>query len=498
MRASVCILTWLVLFVPCQASVIYVDVNTPDDNDGSSWTKAYKYLQDALADANSSGDVNEILVAQGTYKPDQNSTEPSGSGDREATFLLVNGVALRGGYAGFGEAEPNARDVAAYETILSGDLFGNDVDVNDPCDLFAEPTRAENSYHVIMAKAVDSNTVLEGFTITAGRANGFSDLSGGGMYNVSGSPMLANCIFSGNFAMVGGGIENYSGNSILTNCRLSRNWASLTGGGMDNYNGSPEMTNCTFAGNAARDIGGGGITNNSGNLTLTNCILWDNMAYREDAFGYVFGGGGILNIESGNLTLTNCILWDNMSYSDGNEIALFYLSTVDVRYCDVNGGVADIYDDGSGTVNWGSGNIDVDPCFADANNGDFHLQSHAGRWDSNSKSWVKDNVTSLCIDAGNPACTLLDEPDDANNIRINMGAYGGTAEASKSPAAWSLLADMNNDGLVDYNDLVIFSYYWLEPGNCIQITGDLNRNQFVDSFDFALFANDWLARTVWY
>ncbi|GAG47885.1 unnamed protein product, partial [marine sediment metagenome] len=44
---------------------IYVDANTPDNNDGSSWAKAYKYLQDALADANSSGDVNEIWVAQG-------------------------------------------------------------------------------------------------------------------------------------------------------------------------------------------------------------------------------------------------------------------------------------------------------------------------------------------------------------------------------------------------------------------------------------------------
>lgn len=50
----------LLLAVPCQARTIFVDANTPDNNDGSSWAKAYKYLQDAFADANSTGDVNEI------------------------------------------------------------------------------------------------------------------------------------------------------------------------------------------------------------------------------------------------------------------------------------------------------------------------------------------------------------------------------------------------------------------------------------------------------
>jgi L-ascorbate metabolism protein UlaG (beta-lactamase superfamily) len=63
--------------------------------------------------------------------------------------------------------------------------------------------------------------------------------------------------------------------------------------------------------------------------------------------------------------------------------------------------------------------------------GDYHLKSQAGRWDPASQSWVKDDVTSPCIDAGDPNSPVGQEPEP-NGGRINMGAYGGTKEASKS------------------------------------------------------------------
>lgn len=153
-----------------------------------------------MEDAESSGDVNEIRAAQGVYTPDSNTAVPSGTGDREATFQLVNGVALRGGYAGSGETDPNARDVEMYETILSGDLDGNDVEVVTRV-LFTEPTRAENSYHVVNGSNADANTVLDGFTITSSNANGNDPHDkGGGMYNDSGNPTVANCVFTFNSA----------------------------------------------------------------------------------------------------------------------------------------------------------------------------------------------------------------------------------------------------------------------------------------------------------
>ncbi|MHC4424661.1 MAG: hypothetical protein ACYSYV_01045 [Planctomycetota bacterium] len=90
-----------------------------------------------------------------------------------------------------------------FETVLSGDLNGDDVAVVDPEDLEAEPTRAENSYHVITGSGTDETTVLDGFTVTAGNADGprlggeypydYSLRRGAGMYNNSGSPKLTDC-----------------------------------------------------------------------------------------------------------------------------------------------------------------------------------------------------------------------------------------------------------------------------------------------------------------
>lgn len=83
---------------------------------------------------------------------------------------------------------------------------------------------------------------------------------------------------------------------------------------------------------------------------------------------------------------------------------------------------------------YGTGCIKKDPCFADAASGDFHLKSAAGRW--NGTTWVKDTVTSPCIDAGEASAAYANEPSPNGN-RANMGAYGNTAEASKSTSGGS-------------------------------------------------------------
>jgi len=70
-----------------------------------------------------------------------------------------------------------------------------------------------------------------------------------------------------------------------------------------------------------------------------------------------------------------------------------------------------------------------------------------------------------------------------------MGAYGGTAEASKSPPNWALLADLTNDHIVDFNDLQVFVSYWPDTGQ--YIPSDLDRSQTVDFTDFGIFAQQW-------
>jgi len=148
---------------------IYVDDDAVGANDGSSWVDAYKYLQDALIDAGSVDKPVEVRVAQGIYRPDRSASEPNGTGDRTATFQLINGVTLKGGYAGPTDADPNARDIEKYETILSGDLAGNDIDIKGLTSLRNVPTWSENSYHVVTGSETDSSTVIDGFIITSGR-----------------------------------------------------------------------------------------------------------------------------------------------------------------------------------------------------------------------------------------------------------------------------------------------------------------------------------------
>ncbi|MHC4646251.1 MAG: PASTA domain-containing protein [Planctomycetota bacterium] len=170
-------------------STIHVDDDAPDDGNGMSWATAFINLQDALNAAESTdGDVNEIRVAEGVYRPDRDFANPNGSGNRSATFGLINGVVIKGGYAGFGKPDPNARDIDMYETILSGDLDDDDV------GNLEDPSRNENSYHVVTGSQTDAKTVLDGFTITAGEANGVrSGTDGAGMYNYEGSPTLIDC-----------------------------------------------------------------------------------------------------------------------------------------------------------------------------------------------------------------------------------------------------------------------------------------------------------------
>jgi len=118
---------------------------------------------------------------------------------------------------------------------------------------------------------------------------------------------------------------------------------------------------------------------------------------------------------------------------------------------------------------FGPGNIEADPLFAGPNNGDYHLKSQAGRWDPDIQSWVKDDVTSPCIDAGDPMSPIGHEPFPNGGI-INMGAYGGTGQASKSffgePVCETIVAgDINGDCIVDFKDFALIVSHWLTDNN---------------------------------
>jgi hypothetical protein len=503
--------------------IIYVDASAVEGNDGSSWIDAFSDLQDAITMAQA-GD--EIRVAQGIYTPTQDPL------DRDATFQLKDGVSILGGYAGLIEMNPDFRHAESFTTILSGDLNFDDIEVGDTYELLAEPSRAENSYHVVTGSGTDNTAVLDGFTIISGNANGpksddptddkYRLMRGGGMYNVSGSPLATNCTFSGNSAVYGGGMANWTGHPSLVNCFFVKNSAARYGGGIDNYESKPDLNYCTFSENSSSwgggisnrtksnpkltnctfcksktSLYGGGMINIDSNISLTKCVFKENEAklgggmrssdsnlflinclfvgniaycsYGPYSRGLLDGRGGGLYNSNCTLTLTNCTFGGNCAGDCASSICSFE-SIVTLTNCilwnnsppNISGDAAVSYSNIQG--GWsGEGNMDVDPLFVrigylDSNGtpdyayddfwveGDYHLKSRNGRWDPAGESWVIDDVTSPCIDAGDPSSLIAFEPVP-NGGRINMGTYSGTIEASMSPSTIVSISDQDLQNL---------------------------------------------------
>ncbi|MBN2591232.1 MAG: right-handed parallel beta-helix repeat-containing protein [Sedimentisphaerales bacterium] len=270
-----------------------------------------------------------------------------------------------------------------------------------------------------------------------------SENDGGGMYNDESNPALISCTFRRNYAEVsGGGMYNLSSNiSSIEKCLFSSNIAEYSGGAMYNDKCTTTLPYSIFIGNSAQYGGGINNTENS-NITILNCTFEGNLSLYGDAVSCFSSSEPEDDVPPGSVKLTNCILWD-----EGEEIYNDSNSTITIAYCDVKGGQSNSYDQNEKII-WGEGNIETDPCFADpgywnlnqtpeeANDdfyieGDYHLKSQAGRFQQNSQSWVIDDVTSLCIDAGDPIIPLCLEPYPNGN-RTNMGVYAGTNEASKS------------------------------------------------------------------
>jgi hypothetical protein len=138
----------------------------------------------------------------------------------------------------------------------------------------------------------------------------------------------------------------------------------------------------------------------------------------------------------------------------------------------------------------GVGNyLNINPLFTDAVNGDYHLQSQAGRWDPNLSDWVVDVNTSPCIDAGDPNSDWTGE-SWPHGSRINLGAYGRTPQASKSLSTVGNETDYNNDGAVDMKDLLMLADMWLTID--VPLVEDSNRDGVVSLPDFAMLAENWL------
>jgi len=228
---------------------------------------------------------------------------------------------------------------------------------------------------VTFAQGENANSVLAGFTMMRGQA-----IAGGGIWCFQASPIIVNCLIVGNRADVGAGASLVQSDATFVNCTVADNFSRVTGGGL-------------FC---------------SGRVLLTDSIVWRNLPQNLDG--------------------------------DPNE-------SVRIMYSDIGTGGTTIPIARMGVVS-------IDPLFArigywahpeskdvvaDPNSpqviwvcGDYHLMSRQGRWEPMTMTWVLDALSSPCIDRGAPAVNHRAEPAPNGN-RINLGAFAGTAEASKSP-----------------------------------------------------------------
>lgn len=324
---------------------------------------------------------------------------------------------------------------------------------------------------------------------------------GGAIHCLSSNPLINNCIFTKNSAYFGGAIQCLSNSSpIITNSVFIQNNVSNAGGGIYIKSSSPNIQNCRFTANKTDNIGGAIYSSSDSSYFVTNCTISDNTSVND--------GGGIHCYDSSPM-ITNSIFTNN----NNNAIYESHSSSdPNVTHCSFyDNPTGDYYDNDTSTSYTGavnintnipqaSNNIDSDPLYATDGywgsngeddywvDGDYHLKAQNGRWDPNTTQWIYDVVTSQCIDAGDTNSDWKKELWP-HGKRINLGVYGGTNQASMSDSTIGSPADLDNNDSVDEQDLAFFVNSWLIDDALLP--ANITRNGTIDLTDFSIFAEDW-------
>lgn len=426
------------------AAAWFVDGAVSASGDGTSWQTAFQKVQEGI-DAAGNGD--RVIVAPGTYVERINfngtnivlrSRDPWDAGIVASTIIDGN----EGGPAVTFSGEETGDCVLSGFTIRKGYNAGWPAGGGGVCG----GTRTSHTQATIENNVLTDNDASEGGgiafcdgailnnTITANRA-----VLGAGLSGCDGA--IVNNVISHNSATIGGGLSGCGG--LIANNVISENFGHGGGGGLAGCGGIIQNNLITKNWTEQDESGGGGLESCDG--TIRNNVISHNRTRCHGAGGLnrcngriennlIVGntsdgsGGGLSNCSgaivnntiafnrgwSGGLsdctgTIRNCIVWGN----DPGNFPQLSQSSQPTYSCIQN------------WVGGGEGNISLNPYFVDPENGDYHL-----------KSW------SPCIDAGDPSSDFWDEPQP-NGLRIDMGAYGNTPEATCKSA------DTDSDELPD-------------------------------------------------
>jgi hypothetical protein len=476
------------------ANVIRVKCDAPHGGhsvtNGAAWNTAFTNLQDALTvarnaaiDGNASNDVAEIWVASGVYKPTTSTT------NRAARFELVDNTALYGGFSGVETRQSQRnRDPLSNDTILSGDLLGNDT--STPWD---DPTTYnDNSYAVCYADTgVGPGTVFDGFTITGGNCTSY----GGGLF-CYGRPKVRNLFFRANYGINGAGfwiwlsssssepyvvvdclfLQNGAGSGgvggllcqgqlnapvpqtfIITNCHFYENASLADAGALAVGQGTFLIEDCTFVWNTCTGRGGGVTVLRPATVSISRCEFLGNSA--------TLGGSGLyltdfLNQEGDlKVEVLQSVFWGNLTTSGYGAIAAMGANTSKRLYVLNSTLISNVTAAASGTVNATNASVLIENSILWGNSKGFtgngtrtvrttclpDAASYPGAGNIGADPKVVDGATgnlrlqsgSPCIDAGNnyvdffptvPGFQTLSATDMDGHWRIVDGNSDGTAK----------------------------------------------------------------------
>ncbi len=225
---------------------------------------------------------------------------------------------------------------------------------------------------------IGSDAVISHCVFADNDATGDDNGMGGAIYgngtgNSSGSSQtsISNCKFIRNHCYGEGGAIKFTGdgNTEITDCKFIENDCLYGGGAISCYSVvDTKMINCLFSNNYTMYSNGGAIhmLGIGNSIIIKNCTIYGNSA--------VTGDGGGVYIVNGSANIVNTIVYDNSAMYEGDGVYVGFGGSAEINYSNLL-----MPDDATGT-----NNMNTDPLFIDATNGNFYLQE-----------------ISPCIDAGN-------------------------------------------------------------------------------------------------
>jgi subtilisin family serine protease len=355
---------------------------------------------------------------------------------------------------------------------------------------------------------VDGLTIKNGYGYY-GRVWGDWMTTTGGICCIEASPTITNCIITNNQGT--GGIGCYKRYAAcqphINSCIISENQSH----GVECICSNPEINNCVFTNNKSYgalycsesspivrnclfydNFSGWGITGGGGavfcigfygpegttgwpsNPSFFNCTFTGNSAK--------FNGGGIFLYRNSHVTATDCIFWGN-SAPTGHEIYLgpvYPYCSMTVHYCDIQSSGGGVYIAPHCTWNYGSGNINADPRFIEGPKGGYYLsQIAAGQ-----------AVNSPCVNTGSNTAANLGM--DIFTTRTDQVSDAGIADMGYHYPT-ILNPDLNGDAFINFFDYAILAADWLQSSDpCGFRNSDINKDGRTNIYDLAQLTAAWL------